>query len=65
MITWLKIDSGEYESSDKRFYIIKTYDRIYGNHWQLQDTHEKDYYKSLYHEYSLRECKLKAETLVK
>ena len=31
MITWEKLDAGEYESEDGRFYIIKTYDRIYGN----------------------------------
>ena len=36
-ITWIKKDAGEYESSDGRFYILKTYDRIFGNHWVLFD----------------------------
>lgn len=65
MIKWIKLDSGEYESEDKRFYIIKTYDRLYGNHWQMRDNSEKDYYKGKYIEYTLRDCKLKAEAILK
>ena len=37
MIRWNRLDAGEYESEDKRFYILQSYDRIYGNHWLLQD----------------------------
>lgn len=65
MIKWIKLDAGEYESSDGRFLILKTYDRIYGNHWMLQDRNEPDCYKGQYHEETLGECKLKAEVLIK
>ena len=63
MILWVKLDAGEYESADKRFYILKTYDRLYGNHWVLHDKNEPDYYKAQYHEYSLKDCKAKAAVL--
>ncbi len=63
-IGWIRLDAGEYESSDHRFYILKTYDRIYGNHWLLQDRDEPDYYKGQYNEYTLRDCKAKAETII-
>lgn len=65
MIKWKKIEAGEYESEDGRFHILKTWDRIYGNHWQLHDSNESDYYKGLYHENTLLDCKLKAETVNK
>ena len=45
-LEWKKLDAGEYESKDGRFYILKTWDRLYGNHWQLTDNTVKDYYKS-------------------
>ena len=64
MIQWKKIEAGEYEDVNKRFHIIKTYDRIYGNHWALHDRNETDYYKGQYHEKSLMDCKLKAEALL-
>lgn len=63
MIKWKRLDAGEYESEDKRFYILQGYDRIYGNHWVLHDNNIPDYYKQQYHENSLRECKAKAEVL--
>ena len=56
--------SGEYESQDKRFYILQSYDRIYGNHWVLRDKNIADYYKQQYHENTLKDCKIKAETLL-
>ena len=62
-ITWIKKDAGEYESSDRRFYILKTYDRIFGNHWVLFDKTISDYYQQQFHEYSLKECKAKAAVL--
>lgn len=65
MIKWKRLEAGEYESADQRFYICKTWDRVYGNHWQLRDKSETDYYKGLYHESSLMACKLKAEALVR
>jgi hypothetical protein len=64
MIKWNKIEAGEYKSEDNRFHIIKTWNRIYGNHWQLYDSNNKDYYKGLYQEKTLLDCKLKAEVLV-
>ena len=63
MITWKRLDAGEYESENKRFCILKSYDRIFGNHWLLQDRNEPDYHKGEYHECTLRECKAKAEVL--
>lgn len=64
MIKWNKVEAGEYRSDDNRFHIIKTWDRIYGNHWQLHDGNSTDYYKGLYQEQTLLDCKLKAEVLV-
>ncbi len=64
MIKWNKVEAGEYRSDDNRFHIIKTWDRIYGNHWQLNDGNSADYYKGLYQEQTLLDCKLKAEALV-
>ena len=63
MIKWKRLSAGEYESSDGRFYILKGYDRIYGDHWVLHDRNEPDYYKGRYDEQTLLECKLKAEVL--
>lgn len=63
MIKWKRIEAGEYESEDSRFHILKTWDRIYGDHWQLYDKNAVDYYKGIYHESSLLNCKLKAETI--
>ena len=34
---WDMIEAGEYWSEDERFHILKTWDRINGNHWQLTD----------------------------
>lgn len=65
MIKWKKIEAGEYKSEDGRFYIFKTWSRIYGDHWRLLDRNADDYYKCLYYENTLRDCKLKAETLNK
>lgn len=65
MIKWKRIEAGEYESEDNRFHITKTWDRIYGDHWRLLDRNADDYYKGLYHENTLLDCKLKAETLNK
>ena len=64
MIKWKKIEAGEYESEDKRFAIHKTWDRIYGNHWVLRDKSVDDYYKGLYNENTLLDCKLKAEGII-
>ena len=63
MIKWTRIEAGEYESEDKRFRIMKDYDRIYGEHWTLYDQTIDDWYKMQYHEATLKECKLKAEVL--
>lgn len=64
MIKWIRIEAGEYKSEDSRFYIMKTWNRMYGNHWCLHDRKEVDYYKSLYLETSLMDCKLKAEAIL-
>jgi len=65
MIKWIRLEPGEYESEDQRFHILKTWNRVYGNHWQLQDRNEESYYKGQYHEQSLMGCKLKAEALLR
>ena len=65
MIKWKKIEAGEYMSEDGRFQILKTWDRIYGNHWRLRDINDPNYYMGLYNEKTLLDCKLKAETLNK
>lgn len=64
MIKWKRIEAGEYTSEDGRFHILKTWDRIYGNHWRLRDVYAQDYYNGLYYEYSLMDCKLKAEAII-
>ena len=64
MIKWKRLDAGEYESEDGRFYILQSWDRIYGNHWKLRDSNEPDYYKGLYDEATLRDCKAKAESIL-
>lgn len=64
MIKWKKLDAGEYESEDHRFYVLKTWDRLYGNHWRLHDRNSEDYYKGFYHENTLYECKLTAERII-
>lgn len=63
-LEWRRIDAGEYESSGARFYILKTWDRIYGNHWLLQDKNVEDYYKSLTACDSLKHAKHVAELTV-
>ena len=63
MIQWKRLDAGEYESKDKRFHILKTYDRIYGNHWVLHDRNETERCKGRYDERTLLDCKLKAEAI--
>ena len=65
MIQWKKKEAGEYESKDERFYILKSWDRIYGNHWELHDNNESNYDKGTYHEETFLNCKLKAETIMK
>lgn len=63
MLKWNRIEAGEYRSDDGRFHILKTWDRIYGDHWKLLDGYATDYYKGMYHCETLLECKLKAEVL--
>ena len=63
MLNWKRIDAGEYESECGRFHILKIWNRVYGNHWRLQDRNEENYYKGQYHEISMTDCKLKAETI--
>lgn len=62
-IKWTKLNFGEYKSKDGRFYIIRTYDVVYGNHWFLQDNNESGDYKGEYHLNSLRTCKNMAEKI--
>ena len=64
MIEWKRIEAGEYESKDGRFHILKTWDRVYGNHWVLQDRRVEDWYKGRYDEDTLLACKLRAEGIV-
>lgn len=62
MIKWKRIEPGEYESEDGRFYILKSWDRVYGDHWKLRDKYDPDMFKGTYHEKTLLDCKLKAES---
>ena len=63
MIKWKKIEAGEYVSDSGRFSISKTWDRIYGNHWELHDKTETVACKGTYCEKTLLDCKLKAEAI--
>ena len=64
MLSWKKLEAGEYESIDGRFYVTKNWDRIYGDHWTLKDTTKADYYDGLHHENSLKDCKHIAEWIL-
>ena len=64
MIKWVRIEAGEYKDEKDRFHIIKTWNRVYGNHWQLYDNQEENYYRGIYPEKTLLDCKLKAEAIV-
>lgn len=63
-VEWRRIEAGEYESSDGRFYILKAWDRLYGNHWSLRDRNEEDWYKSQTACDSLKHAKYVAELTV-
>lgn len=63
MIKWKKIEAGDYEDENGRFKILKTWDRIYGNHWILYDRNYSDFRNGQYHEDTLLDCKLRAETV--
>ena len=64
MIKWIRLEAGEYESDDERFYILKSYNRIYGEHWSLRDRQDPDSYKGTYVEETLLNCKLRAEEII-
>jgi len=64
MIKWKRIEAGDYISEDKRWHIIKGWDRVYGDHWILYDT-TGDFYKDRYNLTSLKQCKTMAENLEK
>ena len=65
MITWKKIEAGEYESTDRRFKIFKKYSVTFGNCWALDDGKAKHYCDARYYEYSLKDAKARAEGIVK
>lgn len=44
-IQWQRIEAGEYRSLDGRWEVLKVWDRLYGDHWQLTDNTIDDYYK--------------------
>lgn len=58
MIEWKRVKAGEYESEDKRFYIVKDIVKLY-NSWALIDGDIVYYRPTLY------DCKRKAESIVK
>lgn len=62
-IKWIKLNSGEYESKDGRFHILRTYDAVYGNHWFLSDSNKTDNYRGEYHLDSLKFCKNTAQKI--
>ena len=45
-LEWKRVEAGEYQSVDGRFHITRTWDRLYGNHWVLQDSNVEDWYKA-------------------
>ena len=63
-LEWKRIEAGEYESADGRFHIFKTWDRLYGNHWELQDSNVEDSYKAKTACDSLNHAKHVAEVTV-
>lgn len=63
-LKWKRIEAGNYESEDGRFSILKTWDRLYGNHWSLRDSNVEDYYKSKTACDSLAHAKYVAELTV-
>lgn len=63
MIKWRRIEAGEYKSEDDRFLIIKTWNSIYGNHWELRDMSVPNRYKGTYIYSNLLDCKVRAEML--
>lgn len=58
MIEWKRIKAGEYESEDKRFYIVKNIVKLY-NAWELLDG------DVVYYSPTLSGCKRKAESIAK
>lgn len=65
LLRWKRLEAGEYDSTDGRFNICKTWDRLYGNHWRLTDHNIKDYYKAQTACESLKHAKHVAETRVR
>lgn len=63
-LEWKRLDAGEYESADGRFYVLQTWDRLYGKHWCLQDRNVEDYYKSQTACDSLKHAKHVAELTI-
>lgn len=60
MIKWVRIEAGDYESSDERFHIINGWDRINYIHWVLYDRNtNKEYVGN-----SLKHCKQIAVDIV-
>lgn len=64
MLKWIRIEAGDYKSDDNRFRILKSWDRVYGKHWKIYDTRNPNYYKGLYHEKTLLDCKMRAEAIL-
>ncbi len=63
-LRWKRIEAGEYESLDGRFHVLQTWDRLYGEHWQLTDGNVEDYYKAQTACESLKHAKHVAELIV-
>ena len=68
MIKWVRAEAGEYTSTDGRFQVRKTWNRLYGNHWALYD---KEYKKDqrprgpAYNAKTLKACQHMAELYAK
>ena len=63
MIRWVMRYKGSYVDSSGRFEIDAKWNAVCGNHWILLDKSASEQNKGLYVGKTLRDCKLKAETL--
>ncbi len=59
-LEWIKVEAGDYWSTDERFHILKVWDRIYDSHWKLLDRNANKEYSCD----SLKDCKHRAIEII-
>ncbi len=65
MIEWIRIEPGHYKNKNGRFIIRKNEYGFYK--WRLEDYNaiaKEGYYKGIYNEKTLLDCKLQAEQIL-